>query len=467
MALATAPGEAALAVIRLSGPRAVEIASRIFRPGRGGRRAGPGELAESHRVHFGWVYRVDGEPVDEVIVTVMRSPRSYTREDVVEITGHGGSAAVRGILEAAVGAGARPAEPGEFTRRAFLNGRIDLSQAEAVMDLIRARTDLSRRAAARGLLGDLAERCRGLSERLVRLLAELEARIDYPEDDLGDLGDLEGGPWISGIREVTGDCRGLLATGGRGRILRQGLRTVIAGKANAGKSSLMNALLGRRRAIVSDLPGTTRDFLEESVSLAGVPVVLVDTAGLRRTEDVVEQIGLEMARDLIDGADLVLAVVDDSTGLEPEDVEILRELDRDSPADGSRRVAVLVNKCDLGMGRAGSEEIGSLLPGAEIIRVSALSGEGLSAVEEMVARIALNRNGGEDEVLLGSARQEDALRRAVGSLEEAVEGLAAGWPVDVAAVDLREALAALGEITGETASEAVVDEIFRRFCLGK
>ncbi len=464
-ALATAPGEAALALIRVSGPQAVTLAARVFRPGPGRRRATPEELSESHRVHYGWIAapsgEFSGELVDEVLLTVMRAPRTFTREDTVEITCHGGPAAVRGVLRALFESGARPAEPGEFTKRAFLNGRLDLSQAEAVMDLIRARTDLSRRAVARGLIGDLAGRCRELSGRLTSLLAELEARIDYPEDDLGDL---DSGPWVEAIRSVAAECRRLLATAGRGRIIRQGLRTVIAGKPNAGKSSLMNALLRRRRAIVSDLPGTTRDFLEESANLGGVPVVLVDTAGLRQTEDQVEQIGLEMARELIEGADLILAVLDDTTGIETQDIVILEELR--SGASG-RRMAVLINKLDRRCGKIDPAQASGLVPGAEIIGVSAVSGEGLGQVEELVARMALDGSGGEDEVLLANARQESAVRRAAGAIEEALQGMTQGWPVDLAAVDLREGLAALGEITGETVSEAVVDEIFRRFCLGK
>ncbi len=451
-AVATAPGEAALAIVRVSGPEALPIVARVFRPERTSRET----WRESHRVSHGWVLDEGGRELDEVLVVVMRAPRTYTREDVVEIGCHGGVAVSRGILRALLEAGARLAAPGEFTRRAFLNGRMDLTQVEAVMDLISSRTRRSARAAAARLAGKLAERVREARRLVFDLLAELEARIDFPEEGLGELPAEWARETLQGIRDRVGR---LLATAGRGRALREGVRTVLAGRPNVGKSSLLNALLGEDRAIVSEIAGTTRDYLEENLSIGGVPLVLVDTAGIGQGGGPLDQLGVERARRLIREADLVVVVLDDAAGLRPEDREILALL-KDRPC------VVALNKADLGRQAVDAAAVGEVLDDAPVVRVSAATGQGLKELEEAVqARVGLE--GPDEAALVGNLRQEAALRRGLEALDGGLEALREERPWDLVAVDLREAYEALGEVTGESGGADLVAEIFSRFCIGK
>lgn len=453
-AIATPPGEGGIGIVRLSGPRAEAVAGMVFRPRRGGSLAG----AAGYTARLGHVVDGDGRIVDEAIALVMRRPRSFTGEDTVELSCHGGPVVLRTLLELCLRNGARLAEPGEFTRRAFINGRIDLAQAEAVLDVIRAKTGLAARLAVDQLGGRLSGRVRQLRDLLAGLVAHLETNIDFPELDIEAL---TGERVLAGVREALEEVSALLAGANAGKILRQGLRTAIIGRPNVGKSSLLNALLRENRAIVTEVPGTTRDVIEEYVNVRGVPVVLVDTAGIRRAGDRVEMIGIERTWLAVREADLVLLVVDDSAGLVAEDVELLKEI-------RAGVTIVVVNKIDLGCYRIHDEDVRSVDPDATVARVSALSGEGLAGLEEgIVARVLGGEAAPEREATVSNVRHQDALERTKGALLDVMRTLEGGHPLDLVAPDLRAAWEALGEITGETVSADLLDEIFSRFCIGK
>jgi len=450
-AIATGAGESAIGIVRLSGATALAVADRIFRP----RRGRPLRDRRSYTVTYGWVTTPAGERVDEALALVMRGPHSYTGEDVVELQCHGGQLAVRRVLEQALQAGARLAEPGEFTRRAFLNGRMDLSQAEAVIDLIRAKTDRAMAAAVAHLGGSLRERVSAVRERLLEMMAHLEADIDFPELELE----------VQTREEVSAGCAAALAEverllgGARaGRILREGLRVVLAGRPNVGKSSLLNRLVRENRAIVTAVPGTTRDVIAEWVNLGGVPVQLSDTAGIRPTDDPVERIGVQRTREALRQAHLVLVVIDCGAGLLPEDEEWIAEL-----PPGAARIGV-ANKIDLNPGFP-LEQLAGALGGAPVVAVSAEQGTGIGELEMAIAREAGALDASEE--LLVNARQADAIGRAAAHLRDAQQTLAAGFGDELVAIDLRAAWMALGEVTGDTADEALLDEIFGRFCIGK
>jgi len=454
-AISSAPGEAGIGIVRLSGRASLEIAGRVFRARRGGSVAD----FKTHTVHYGHIYDADaGRVVDEALVVVMKAPRSYTREDVVEFHCHGGMVALQSVLELVLREGATLAEPGEFTKRAFLNGRLDLAQAEAVIDLIRAKTGTSLEAAVGQLQGKLSQRVRHLRQELLGILAEVEGTIDFPEEIMDS-----GGVSRIGlvVEEVKGEVEKLLEGAETGRIIRQGLRTVIAGKPNVGKSSLLNALLRENRAIVTNVPGTTRDVIEEYLNVRGVPVVIVDTAGICNAADTVERIGVERTRRELRAADLVLVVVDDSRGLEAEDREVLE-------AARGRRVMVLVNKVDLGAGRVQGEEIRAVLGEVPILRISARENRGIDALEDAIVEMVY---GGRVVVpasaLVTNIRHQQALFEAKKHLQDVLAGIEEGVPVDLLTIDLKGAWERLGEITGETVGEDIIDEIFSRFCLGK
>ncbi|MGE5675758.1 MAG: tRNA uridine-5-carboxymethylaminomethyl(34) synthesis GTPase MnmE [Mycobacterium leprae] len=450
-AIATGMGEAGIAVIRISGPDAVDVAARVFRP-RTGRPLGS---SVSHRVVYGWVETTTGRTVDEALAVVMRGPHSYTGEDVVEIHCHGGQIAVGSVLGCVLAAGARLAEPGEFTRRAFMNGRMDLAQAEAVIDIIRAKTDKAMGLAVRQLKGRLSEGIGRIRERLLEVTAHLEADIDFPELELEV-------QTLSEVEEVcrwgTGELNRLLEGARGGRILRDGLRVVLAGRPNVGKSSLLNRLLRENRAIVTEVPGTTRDVIEEWVNIKGFPVLLADTAGLRDTTDVVERIGVERTHSALSQADLVLLVIDAVCGVTPDDQAIFRGL----PA-GVETVLV-INKVDLTAAGAWGD-VRSTLGEVEAVVVSAATGTGIDQLEEVLVRAA---GGVDPEVsLVGNARQEESLRRALRHLEGALETLQNGFGSDMISIDVRGAWTALGEVTGDSVGDDLLDQIFSRFCIGK
>jgi len=438
-AISTPLGASGIGIARMTGPDALAIARRLFT-----RRLRPGRLSYGHIVD-----PESREIVDEALASYMPAPHSYTREDVVEVNCHGGALPLQGVLALMLRHGARAALPGEFTLRAFLNGRIDLAQAEAVADVVEARTAAALRLAVDGLRGRLSTPVRALRARLVDLLAYLTARVDFPEDDVPrqDI--------AATINECSQQVRDLLANADAGLVFRQGVRTAIVGRPNVGKSSLLNRLLRENRAIVTPVPGTTRDTVEEVVNLHGVPFVLVDTAGIVESRDPVESLGVERSRRAIARSELVLFVVDASQELAPEDEAIARLLDE-------RSVLLAANKCDLSR-RARL----AALPW-EPVTISALTGQGLDELELRMVRAAL---GGEavasDQVLVTNPRHKDALERTARALQGGEEAAAGDAPEDLIAVDISAAAEALGEITGETVGPELLEAIFSRFCIGK
>lgn len=453
-AIATAPGEAGIAIVRVSGPGSLAIADRVFK----GPGAVPSERAAGSFVR-GHVNAASGGEIDEVVLLIYRAPHSYTREDVVELQGHGGRVSAGRILSAVLEAGARPAAPGEFTRRAFLNGRIDLMQAEAVADLIRARSDRAAGSALEQLDGRLSDWFRDIYDDLVSVAAGLEAMLDFPEEDLP----AESAQGVAGrIGQVAGRLGELLATWDEGHLLREGARVVIAGSPNVGKSTLLNALLGRGRAIVAELPGTTRDTIEEELILDGIPARLVDTAGLREAQCGVEQEGVRRAEASVAAADVTLYVVDASAGVSADDEARLAALD---PA----RAVLVLNKADLATSEiGGGEAVGVPAWLASTVRTSALRREGLAVLREAILDKLRVTHRGEPHAAI-SERHKQIVQKVLNVLNEAqsqMEHAGDEWIV-IAAGFIREALEELGKATGRVYSEELLDHIFSRFCIGK
>lgn len=444
-AIATGLGEAGIAIVRVSGPDSLNIAARIFRPSRRGQSLA---TAPSHLLLHGWVHDpLTQEPVDEVLAVAMLGGRSYTGELTVELQGHGGAQVSRQVLQAVLAAGARMAEPGEFSRRAFVNGKLDLAQAEAVIDLIQAKTARAARVAASGVRGELSAAVRQVRERLLEFQAHAEALMDFPELDL-DAHDLDMLTAI--VTAAEGEVERLLRSSREGRVLREGFRVALVGQTNAGKSSLFNRLLGSERAIVTAVAGTTRDVLEEWISLDGYPFLLVDTAGIRETGDVVEQIGVERSRQEIERADLVLVLIDGTRPLQPEDQEILAAV-ADLPH--------LVVRTKLDALPAGER--------GEGLYVSAHSGAGLDDLRRVLVEAAAGAASEREGVVVTNARHEAALRAAGESLRGAAQTLAQNVGLDLASMEVRGAWESLGLVVGETAGDDLLDQIFSRFCIGK
>lgn len=450
-AISTALGEAAIAIVRVSGPEAVPVVDKLFR--------GKGPLAKvpSHTIHYGHLVRPDTEErLEEVLVTVMRAPRTFTGEDVVEINCHGGIVGVQQVLQLVLEAGARLAEPGEFTKRAFLNGRIDLAQAEAVIDLIRAKSERAMRLAVRQVDGQLSQKIRELRQQLLSLLAYVEVTIDYPEYDVEEMTRDYLCREISRVREAIGR---LLATSRQGRVLREGITTAIVGRPNVGKSSLLNRMARANRAIVTDIPGTTRDIIEELVTVRGIPLRLVDTAGIRETTDVVEQIGVQRSRQMLEEAELVLLVLNGAEQLTDEDRRLLDLVK-------GREAIIVVNKADLPR-RLDMAALEAAFPG-RVVETSTVAEPGLEQLEEKIAALFFSgQMEADDLTYLSNARHIRLLTEAQEALTEAVGQLQTAVPVDVAAIDMKRAWSLLGEILGEEVGEALLDEIFSQFCLGK
>jgi len=445
-AISTPMGEGGIGMVRLSGPDAIVIADRAFRSPRGA----PLSSQPSHTIHYGHVV-VDDEVVDEVLVSVLRAPRTYTREDVVEFSCHGGIAAVRAVLDAVLGAGARLAERGEFTQRAFLNGRISLDQAQAVLDIVRAQTALGLEAAVDRLGGRFSNDIANLRTTLEALLADLEVDIDFPDLDVKVDEFL---PRVRALAKQTGELR---ARGEQGRVVREGLTVAIIGRPNVGKSTLLNALLAEERSIVAPTPGTTRDTVEEVASIGGIPVRLIDTAGLRAPTDEVEAEGVRRAEAATKRADLVLLLLDRSVALEDDDRELLLR-------DWGVPTIVVRNKSDL------RDHLGSALPGTAIaaLDVSARDGQGLLELREKI--LGLLVSGGvpsRNTVLLLDTWERDLLRRLAEALDRAAAAFESGATADIAAEELRAALHAAGELQGVDLSESILEQIFSRFCVGK
>jgi len=451
-AIATAPGTGAIGIVRLSGPESEGIAKKLFKP-----RSGAFQF-KSHKLYHGdIVSRKTGKILDEVLVALMRRPHSYTGEDVLEIHCHGGSIILREILDETVRAGARIAEPGEFTKRAFLNNRMDLSQAEAVIDLIQAKTERGADLALTQLKGGLKEKIEASRGQLADVLADVEASLDF-SDDIADAAD--GKRIAERLQAVMRDLNALLASYGEGKAYRQGVNAVIVGRTNVGKSSLLNRLLGEKRAIVSPVPGTTRDFIEEYLNIRDVPVKITDTAGIRRTEDPIEREGIELVWDQVVKADIILAVFDGSETLTEDDAEVGARI-RD------RNVIPIVNKIDLPC-LLDEEALKSMFPDKPVVRMSVKFGEDMADLTDALCRAAMDT--GEvnpRDVILSNVRHKLALETALYFLGQATAGVVADRNPELVAYDIWDALGGLDDIVGKTTSQDILNRIFSTFCIGK
>ena len=459
-AIATPVGDGGIGIIRLSGPESAEISSRIFRRGTSKHQVDVSRL-ESHRLYYGRV--IDGSrgaTIDEVMLVRMAAPRTYTREDVVEIHCHGGSIPTRRVLELAVANGARLAEAGEFTLRAFLNGRLDLSQAEAVMAVVSARTPESLELAVDELRGGLTSRLAPARSALIDALAYLDASADFPEDEVPpmDLG--------ASLEMAQQALKEVLDASNLGLLFHEGVQIAIVGRPNVGKSSLMNRLLRSERAIVTDIAGTTRDVITESINLRGIPATLLDTAGIAETRDVIEQMGIDRSRKALESASLALFVLDSSQPAVTDDLNVANVLADRLDRDGSGRVVVALNKVDLER-RIDLEAVQALLPDVPVVEISAASGDGIEQLERTLYDRLASCVGDARQPATVSLRQQEALRSALEGVRSALSALPTGTPLDLIAIDVRDALLHIGEITGERVSESVLDEIFSRFCIGK
>ncbi len=445
-AIATPMGTGGISVIRISGGEAIDIAEKVFSRSI--------KDKPSHTVHYGFIRNGKGETVDEVLLTLMRAPKTFTREDIVEISCHGGVVTTKKVLEAVIEAGAVMAEAGEFTKRAFVNGRIDLSQAEAVIDVINAKNEISQRNAVSQLGGTLSREIKSVRDELVHLCARMQVLIDYPDEDLEDISEDD-------IRDICRSCaekiNKLMDTTESGRIVRDGIRTAIVGKPNVGKSSIMNALAQEERAIVTDVAGTTRDVIEESITVKGIPLILSDTAGIHETEDAVEKIGVKKSKEYIDGADLVIVVLDSTREMDGDDREVL-DLTKD------KKRIILINKTDAG-------EVISRNDFSEndyVLEISAKTMDGMDRLSGIVSQMCgLGEIEAENGRIITNMRHKTALIGARDALQAVANALEAGMPTDIVSIDIAGAMNSLGEITGESVSESVVADIFHNFCVGK
>lgn len=454
-AIASAMTNSGIGIIRISGEDAFDVIDKIYRPQKGNKLL---SQCKSHTIHYGHIYDED-EIIDEVMVLLMRAPNSYTREDTVEIDCHGGTLVMRRILEVVLKNGARPAEPGEFTKRAFLNGRIDLSQAESVMDVISSKNDFALKSSMQQLNGALTEKIKEIRGKIIHEIAFIESALDDPEhisiDGYGE-------NLLIVIEELMQKMNQMIASSENGSLLKEGINTVIVGKPNAGKSSLLNALVGRERAIVTDIAGTTRDVLEEQINLNGITLNIMDTAGIRSTEDVVEKIGVDKALSLVDKADFIIYVVDTSTALDENDEKII-------DAIREKKAIILLNKSDLTQ-VTGEDEIKEKLSGADhkMIAISAKENLGIDVLEETITEMFFHGTiSFNDEVYITNIRHKTALIQAVESLKLVKQSVENGMPEDFYSIDLMNAYEELGTIIGEAVEDDLVNEIFSKFCMGK
>lgn len=451
-AIATAMSNSGIGIVRISGDEALDVADRIFRPKKGSRKVSD---METHTIHYGYVTDGD-EVIDEVMLLIMKAPRSYTCEDTIEIDCHGGVLVMKKILETVLKYGARPAEPGEFTKRAFLNGRIDLSQAESVIDVINAQNELALKSSVSQLQGAVLEKIKAIRAVVLHEIAFIESALDDPEHV-----SLEGYP--EQLHEIMSDAHSkvkkLLDSSDNGKMLKEGINTAIVGKPNAGKSSLLNILVGEERAIVTEIAGTTRDILQEQIQIGGIGLNVIDTAGIRDTEDIVEKIGVNKSRKYIEKADLIIYVVDSSTELDENDQEIIEAIQ-------NKKAIVLLNKSDLDA-KTDASVLQTQLS-KPILSISAKNNTGIheleTLIEEMFFSGKLSFN---DEVYITNIRQKNALAEAQNSLKMVLQSIADGMPEDFFTIDMMNAYEALGTIIGESIGEDLVNEIFSKFCMGK
>ncbi|WP_147802528.1 tRNA uridine-5-carboxymethylaminomethyl(34) synthesis GTPase MnmE [Alkalicoccus halolimnae] len=451
-AISTPMGEGAIGIVRISGEDAVAAADKLY---KGPRRL---EEVDTHTINYGHIQDPDTEEtIEEAMVSVLRAPKTYTKEDIIEINCHGGLTSVNRVLQLVLRHGVRLAEPGEFTKRAFLNGRIDLSQAEAVMDLIRAKTDRAMNVAMNQVEGKLSTRIQSLRQKLLETVASVEVNIDYPEYDAEEM-------TLDMIREKGSEVRDavdqLLMTAHQGKILREGLSTVIMGRPNVGKSSLLNSLVHENKAIVTDVPGTTRDVVEEYVNVRGVPLRLLDTAGIRETEDIVERLGVERSRKVVKDAELALLVLNYNEVLTEADEELFKLIrDQDS--------IIIINKTDL-EARISLDRVRELANGNPVISTSLLKDEGVDELEEAIRSLffAGDMDGG-DMSYVSNSRHIALLEQAKRSVEEALDAAENGMPIDMVQIDITRAWEVLGEVIGDSVQESLIDQLFSQFCLGK
>ena len=452
-ALVTAVGESSVGIIRISGPEATNIANKIYK----GKT--DFKTAESHTVHYGYVYdEKNDKKIDEAIFLLMRGPRSFTGEDVVEVQCHGGMVVLKQTLQLILSCGARLAEQGEFSKRAFLNGRLDLAQAESIMDIVQAKTERGVDLALSQLQGSLSGMVRELRADLLELVAFIQADIDYPDDDIERLTPEE---YQSCVENLKDQIALVLQNAQKGKIIRDGLRVVIAGKPNVGKSSLLNALLGQERAIVTDIPGTTRDVIEEYINLNGIPLKIVDTAGIRETDNLVEQIGVDKAQQFVKNADLVLYVVDALQGLTEEDTQMLDEIK-------NQHVIYLMNKSDVGITDEARAAFADAIGGAPVLEISAREKLGLDQLEQRIMDLFFSGTlEVQNDIMVTNVRHIQILEESAAHMEGFLTGLMLGMSVDFLVIDLQNAWEKHGKITGETVEEDLLDQIFSKFCLGK
>ena len=451
-AISTPHGTGGVGIIRISGRDAFRIAGNIF--------FGKKQFnsIKSHTINYGKIIDTKNDLVlDEVLISKMKKPNTFTREDVVEINCHGGIVVLKRVLELCLEEGARIAEPGEFTKRAFLNGRIDLSQAEAVIDLINSKTDQSAKAAISQMEGVFSKKLKEARDKLIKVLSHIEVNIDYPEYDIEEISERMIQDELVGIKN---DLNNIISGFERGRIIREGLDAAIIGRPNVGKSSLLNNLVGKERAIVTDIPGTTRDIIEEYINLEGIPVRIIDTAGVRKTEDAVEKIGLEKTQNAIDEADLVIMMVDAQRGLNEDDHTMISQL-------LGKRLIILINKIDL-VDEYEILKMEKKLEGKKILRISLKKEVGVDKLGHVIAQLfALGKINMKNEILLTNIRHRNLLGKSILSIDNALNAQNQGMPVEFIAMDIKEAADYLGQITGESVSEDIIHEIFSRFCLGK
>ncbi|WP_318626310.1 tRNA uridine-5-carboxymethylaminomethyl(34) synthesis GTPase MnmE [Staphylococcus aureus] len=451
--ISTPMGEGAIGIVRLSGPQAVEIADKLYK--------GKHLLNDvpSHTINYGHIIDPESkEVVEEVMVSVLRAPKTFTREDIIEINCHGGILTINRVLELTMTYGARMAEPGEFTKRAFLNGRIDLSQAEAVMDFIRSKTDRASKVAMNQIEGRLSDLIKKQRQSILEILAQVEVNIDYPE--YNDVEDATTEFLLEQFKEIKQEINRLLDTGAQGKIMREGLSTVIVGKPNVGKSSMLNNLIQDNKAIVTEVAGTTRDVLEEYVNVRGVPLRLVDTAGIRETEDIVEKIGVERSRKALSQADLILFVLNNNEALTQEDYTLYEVVKNED-------VIVIVNKMDLEQ-NIDINEVKDMIGDTPLIQTSMLKQEGIDELEIQIRDLFF---GGEvqnqDMTYVSNSRHISLLKQARQTIQDAIDAAESGVPMDMVQIDLTRTWEILGEIIGETASDELIDQLFSQFCLGK
>lgn len=451
-AIATALSTSGISVIRLSGNNVFDIISKIFVPKNPLKDI---KKQKSHTIHYGHIIE-NGKIIDEVLVSIMKEPNTFTKENIVEINCHGGIIVTQKILNIALNNGARLAEPGEFTKRAFLNGRIDLSQAEAVIDIINSKTELALKSSVSQLEGSVATKIKPLRKSLLEIIAHIEASIDYPEYDIEELNSFK---LEKSINIIIDELKYLYFTSEYGKILREGLKTVIVGKPNVGKSSFLNYLLKEQKAIVTDIAGTTRDAVEDYINIRGIPIHIIDTAGIRETQDKIEQIGINKTKEYINNADLILFILDSTKSLEKEDYDIFDIIN-------DKKAIILINKSDVN-NKINMQEVTNIFKHS-VINISVKTGYGMDIFEKKVKDMFfqgdINFN---QDVYITNIRHKDALKRTIDSLNNVVNTLEMGLPEDCLAIDLKTAYEALGEIIGDSINEKIVDQIFKQFCLGK